>query len=102
MIVSGPLGGKQVTINLLVSCHTCPACLAGRDNLCSDRQIISTPPRQGAFAQRVRMPTQNLVTVAKDITLEKSALAEPITSGWHLVKLALAAVRNDPSQLKVW
>ena len=101
VIVGGPRDGEHVTINPLVSCGTCPACLAGRDNLCPDRQIISMPPRQGAFAQWVTMPDQNLVTVPKDIPLEKAALAEPVACGWHAVKLALAAVRNDPSELKV-
>ena len=30
-----------------------PACLAGRDNLCPTRQIISMPPRPGGFAESV-------------------------------------------------
>ena len=101
VIVGGPRDGEQVTINPLVSCGTCRACLAGRDNLCPDRQIISMPPREGAFAEWVTMPDQNLVTVPKNIPLEKAALAEPIACGWHAVKLALAAARNNPSELKV-
>lgn len=63
VIVGGPRDGEQVTINPLVSCGNCPACLAGRDNLCPDRQIISMPQRQGAFAEWVTMPDQNLVAV---------------------------------------
>lgn len=28
-------------------------------------------------------------------------MAEPIACGWHAIKLALATVHNDPSELKV-
>ena len=48
--------GRRVTINPLVTCGTCPACRAGRENLCSSRQIISMPPREGAFAEAVAIP----------------------------------------------
>ena len=44
-IMAGPGKGDRVTVNPLVTCGTCEACLAGRDNLCPDRQIISMPPR---------------------------------------------------------
>lgn len=91
-VVGGPLDGTRVTINPLVTCGTCPACLAGRDNLCSTRQIISMPPREGAFAQFVAMPERNLVTVPADISLEKAALAEPVAVSWHAVRLGLEAL----------
>ncbi|MDA8870185.1 alcohol dehydrogenase catalytic domain-containing protein [Rhizobiaceae bacterium] len=79
--------GRRVTINPLVTCGTCRACQAGRDNLCPDRQIISMPPRAGAFAQYVAMPKSNLIDVPDDVPLAKAALAEPIACGWHTVRL---------------
>ena len=86
-IIGGLLNGERVTINPLVTCGTCPACLSGRDNLCPTRQIISMPPREGAFAEYVTMPEANLVIVPKGISFEKAALAEPIACGWHAVRL---------------
>ena len=91
-ITGGPQDGRRVTINPLVSCGTCPACVTGRENLCGDRQIISMPPRQGAFAQFVAMPERNLVTVPDDVSFEKAALAEPLAVSWHAARLALAAL----------
>lgn len=88
VVVGGPRAGERVTINPLVTCGICPACLAGRDNLCPDRQIISMPPRQGAFAGYVAMPAQNLVTVPDGVPLDRAALAEPIACGWHAARLA--------------
>ncbi|MEL6681093.1 MAG: alcohol dehydrogenase catalytic domain-containing protein [Pseudomonadota bacterium] len=88
VIASGPRSGDRVTINPLVTCGRCNACISGQDNLCADRMIISMPPREGAFAQYVTMRDENLVTVPDHVSLEKASLAEPIACGWHAVRLA--------------
>lgn len=86
-IVGGPRDGERVTVNPLVTCGACPACKSGRDNLCPDRQIISMPPREGAFAQWLTMPESNLVVVPDGVSFDQAALAEPIACGWHAVRL---------------
>ena len=43
-VMGGPDDGRRVTINPLVTCNNCPACISGRTNLCTKRQIISMPP----------------------------------------------------------
>jgi len=91
-VIAGPDAGARVTINPLVTCGACEACRAGRDNLCPDRQIISMPPREGAFAERVVMPERNLVPIPDDVPTEKAALAEPLACGWHAVRLAESAL----------
>lgn len=91
-IEGGPRSGERVTINPLVTCGVCKICQEGRDNLCLDRQIISMPPREGAFAQFVAMPERNLITVPGQVPLEKAALAEPLAVSWHAARLALEAL----------
>lgn len=91
-VVDGPDAGNRVTVNPLVSCGQCIACVRGRDNLCPDRQIISMPPRQGAFAEYLAIPRRNLVTVPDAVPTEKAALAEPLACGWHAVRLARRAL----------
>ena len=92
VVEGGALDGKRVTINPLMTCGLCPACKAGRDNLCPDRQIISMPPAEGAFGELVVMADRNLVEVPDDVPLQKAALAEPIACGWHAVRLGAAAL----------
>ncbi|WP_120505178.1 alcohol dehydrogenase catalytic domain-containing protein [Sulfitobacter mediterraneus] len=91
-IKGGTHDGMRVTVNPLVTCGACPACTAGRENLCSQRQIISMMPREGAFAQYVAMPMSNLVEVPDHVLLEKAALAEPLAVSWHAARLALEAL----------
>lgn len=92
IIVGGDRDGDRVTINPLVSCGTCPACAAQRENLCPTRSIISMPPREGAFAQYVAMRPENLVSVPDDVPLEKAALAEPLAVSWHAARLGMLAL----------
>lgn len=100
VIVGGANAGRRVTINPLVACQTCHACTSGRENLCAQRQIISMPPRQGAFADYVSMPVRNLITVPDDVNLAHAALAEPIACGWHAVRLGRTALGGDLSNAK--
>ncbi|KIN78292.1 alcohol dehydrogenase catalytic domain-containing protein [Sulfitobacter mediterraneus] len=95
VIEGGPEDGRRVTINPLVTCKTCLACISERENLCADRQIISMPPREGAFAQYLAMPGSNLVTVPDDVGLAKAALAEPLAVSWHAARLALEALHSN-------
>lgn len=84
-IMSGPRAGERVTINPLVVCGTCPACESGRSHLCPERQIISMPPRPGAFAQMVRIPERNLVAIPDHLSFIHAALAEPVAVAYHAV-----------------
>ncbi len=100
-IMGGPMDGRRVTINPLVTCMQCPACLAGKENLCPHRQIISMAPRQGAFAQYVAMPARNLVEVPDHVTMDQAALAEPIAVSWHAVRLGLEAIGTPKHALVI-
>ena len=84
-IASGPRTGTRVTVNPLVTCGTCAACEAGRPHLCPSRQILSMPPRPGAFADLVRVPECNLVVVPETFPVAHAALAEPVAVSYHAV-----------------
>lgn len=95
LVIGGANDGRRVTINPLVTCGTCRDCVSGRTNLCASRQIISMPPREGAFAEYIAMPRNNLVTVPDGTLLEHAALTEPLACGWHGVRQGLAR-NNEP------
>ncbi len=87
-VVKGKGEGQYVAVNPLVTCGVCDACLSGRSNLCAKRQIISMPPRQGAFAQLLAMPERNLVPLPQGIDPVKAALTEPLATSYHAAHLA--------------
>lgn len=90
-VLSGPSEGSRVTINPLVTCGECTACLEGRDNLCADRKILSIPPQQGAFCEQIAIPQKNTVTIPGELCFEKASLAEPLACSYHAVRLAAEA-----------
>ncbi len=100
-ILNGPRTGERVTIDPLVTCGTCRFCLEGRSHLCRSRQIISMPPRSGAFAELVRIPERNLVSIPRDLSASHAALAEPIAVAWHAVGNGIAALHRPLGKCRV-
>ncbi|MEM6481087.1 MAG: alcohol dehydrogenase catalytic domain-containing protein [Pseudomonadota bacterium] len=94
-IETGPRAGERVTINPLVTNPDSLYSRQGRENLCPDRQIISMPPREGAFAQFLAMPARNLVTIPDHVPTDRAALAEPLAVSWHAARLGLVALHPD-------
>ncbi|MEM6889886.1 MAG: alcohol dehydrogenase catalytic domain-containing protein, partial [Pseudomonadota bacterium] len=94
LILAGEDEGARVTVNPLVPCGVCAFCKAGRENICPNRQLLSMPPREGAFAQLLAVPAKNLVSVPDHVSLAKAALAEPLAVSWHAARLGLEALRE--------
>lgn len=86
-IVNGPRAGERVTINPLVTDPDCPVARAGRPHLSPTRQIISMPPRPGAFAGYVTIPARNALPISGALDFRRAALAEPLAVAWHAVRL---------------
>lgn len=99
-IAMGERSGERVTVNPLVTCGHCRYCLGGRSNLCRSRQIISMPPRPGAFAETIRIPEANLVAIPDRLSFTHAALAEPIAVAWHAARIGAAALRCPPATLR--
>ncbi|MEE2773700.1 MAG: alcohol dehydrogenase catalytic domain-containing protein [Pseudomonadota bacterium] len=99
-IVEGENVGQRVTINPLVSCGTCWACKKGKTNLCSNRELISIPPRDGAFAEYLAVPYENVLKVPDSVNIRNAALTEPLACGWHAVKLGMLSLDTELSKSK--
>jgi threonine dehydrogenase-like Zn-dependent dehydrogenase len=100
-IVSGPRSGERVTINPLVVDPNCPYAIEGRWHLSPTRQIISMPPRPGAFAEYVRIPERNVVAVPDDLPIAQAALAEPIAVAWHAVRIGMERLHQPLAACRV-
>ncbi len=100
-IVSGPRTGARVTINPLVVDPDCPAARAGRPHLSPTRQIISMPPRPGAFAGFVTIPERNVLPIGDALDFRRAALAEPIAVSWHAVRIGFERLGQAPETANV-
>lgn len=100
-IATGPRAGERVTINPLVVDPACPYAIEGRWHLSPTRQIISMPPRPGAFAELVRIPQRNLTPIPDAMPIAHAALAEPVAVSWHAVRIGLQRLHQPLAASRV-
>lgn len=81
---TGP--GRRVVANPLMTCGRCAACVAGRDNLCTDWKLLGMDRVQGAFAAMVAVQERNLYPVPPDMPTELALLVEPLANTVHLIR----------------
>lgn len=79
--------GARVVCWPTVACAACPACLAGRPQLCPERHVIGLH-RDGAFAECVEVPARNCFTLPEGLDLETAALTEPLSVSVNAVDMA--------------
>jgi L-iditol 2-dehydrogenase len=94
LVVGGPGRGARVAVNPLVPCGVCDWCLEGRPHLCPSRQLLSVPPRAGAFAELVRVPESNVVKIPDGLDSAKAALTEPLAVAYHAVNLGACLLQR--------
>jgi len=82
-VMDGPLAGQRVAVNPLWVPSDCEFVRQGRAHLSPRREILSMPPRPGAFAEWVRAPLENLVVIPEAMPAAEAALAEPIAVAYH-------------------
>ncbi len=99
-VMTGPMTGRRVTINPLVTNSDSEPARHGMPHLSADRQILSMPPRPGAFADLVRVPMTNLVEIPPGLSFAQAALAEPIAVSHHAVLRGVALLRRPLSQAR--
>lgn len=106
LAAAGPgadLGGLAVGARVLVapgvSCWECPACRAGRDNLCSSYRILGADGGWGGAAEYCAVPARNLIGVPAGMGWEEAA-SVPLTflTAWHMLS-GLAKTRAGETVL---
>jgi alcohol dehydrogenase len=98
-VIEGSRAGEKVVLNPLITCGVCTDCLAGRQNLCANRDLIGMY-RAGAFAEQIAIPERNLIPVPPDMSASRAALTEPGATGLHAVLLAERASARPISEAR--
>ncbi len=77
--------GDEVMLHPGVSCGHCGECLAGRDNLCRDYDILGYR-RPGGYAELVAAPGVNVIPKPKNLSWEEAAALPLVTvTSWHML-----------------
>ena len=84
------------TVNPAHPCGVCPACRAGRSNLCEKMVFLGSaaifPHIHGFFREHFVMNEAQLTAIDEDVSLGEIACAEPLSVGLHAVRRAGVSV----------
>src|ERR1700738_5085180 len=77
--------GDEVMLQPGVSCGRCAECLAGRDNMCIEYDIIGSG-RDGGYAQLLAVPGVNAIPKPKNLSGPEAAALPLVTlTAWHML-----------------
>ena len=84
-LVSWVKPGDEVMLHPGLSCRHCAECLAGRDNMCDEYDIIGYR-RDGGYAELVGSPGVNAIPKPKNLGWEEAAALPLVTlTAWHML-----------------
>lgn len=81
---SGRFTGQRVVGEINCACHICPTCLAGRPSHCPHRTVLGILNHDGAFAERVWLPEENLHPLPDSISDDEAVFVEPLAAAWQI------------------
>ena len=90
----GEWEGKRVVGEINAACHACDACSAGRPTHCERRTVLGIKDRNGAFAEYLTLPAENLHIVPEEIETEDALFTEPLAAALEIQE-QVSIDRND-------
>lgn len=89
VVESSPLPdqiGRRVVGDINCACGRCPTCLAGRPTHCPHRTVVGIVGRDGAFADRLSIPANNLHFVPDEVPDEAAVFVEPLAAALEILE----------------
>src|SRR6185436_10807674 len=88
--------GERVMLQPGMSCGRCAACLSGKDNECPQFEVLGYRHHPGGYAEYVKVPVQNLISIPDDIDYVRAA-AFPLTflTAWHMLMTKAKLERGE-------
>ncbi len=80
--VKNLVAGQKVTVDPIIWCGKCPACLAGHYPACTSLKLVGID-LDGGFAEFVSVPEHMIFTIPDHISDEHAALVEILSIGFH-------------------
>tara|TARA_Y100000590_G_scaffold71167_1_gene78091 strand:- start:1832 stop:2836 length:1005 start_codon:yes stop_codon:yes gene_type:complete len=102
-ILNGKYKNKTVVLNPLITCGKCEFCANEREHLCPERVLLGMNrpyERQGAFAEFITAPEQNVYEIPERLDAKEAAVAEPTAVSLHAVLMGEKSLKKPYSHCK--
>lgn len=83
---AGPLQGQRVCGEINAVCGRCDQCRNGRSTHCENRTVLGIVNRDGAFAQYLALPYDNLHAVPHAVPDDEAVFTEPLAAALEILQ----------------
>jgi threonine dehydrogenase-like Zn-dependent dehydrogenase len=80
------LRDKRVVGEINAACGRCRACIEGMGRHCPERTVLGILGRDGAFAEFLRLPNENLLIVPDSLSDEAAVFTEPLAAAYEILE----------------
>lgn len=78
--------GRRVVGEINCVCGRCDMCLSGLSNHCRNRTVLGILNHDGAFAEKVRLPSHNLHILPDTVDDDAAVFVEPLAAAFQVLK----------------
>ena len=78
--------GKRVVGEINIGCDYCDFCKKGFKNHCRNRKILGMKDKNGAFAEYITLPNQNIHVVPDSVSDIEAVFEEPLAAALQIVE----------------
>jgi threonine dehydrogenase-like Zn-dependent dehydrogenase len=82
----GPLKGRRVCGEINAVCGQCAQCRNGRRMHCDNRTVLGIVNRNGAFAEYLTLPIENLHAVPDSVPDDEAVFTEPLAAAVEIIE----------------
>lgn len=83
---TGQFAGRRIVGEINCPCRHCDTCRSGRGNHCPNRTVLGILGRNGAFAEFLVLPEENLHLVPDAVSDEAAVFVEPLAAAFRIVE----------------
>ena len=83
---AGEWHGVRVCGEINAACGDCPQCRAGRKTHCDRRTVLGIVNRNGAFAEYLALPFENLRAVPESVPDDEAVFTEPLAAALEITQ----------------
>jgi threonine dehydrogenase-like Zn-dependent dehydrogenase len=76
---------RRVVGEINLPCHDCEYCNSGPANHCPNRSVLGIFNKDGAFAEYITLPSENLHIIPDDIPSEAATFIEPVAACFEII-----------------
>jgi len=80
--------GQRVVGEINAGCGSCDLCRAGDPRHCPQRTVLGIVGRDGAHAEFLKLPAENLIPVTGEISDERAVFTEPLAAACGILERA--------------